>query len=208
MPGMGPPPKAADQRARRNATVAMTRLPAGGRKGRAPAWPLGADVGIETEIELTKLRIKSIKDEVEWATAAKDRSALRRKLERATTELAKLQAMRKAASATEKRIWTALWKTPQAVQWERRGWYREVALYARHQAKAEAGSLDDSKEARQREDRLGLNDMAMLRLRWEIADPEPAASAAPRARSRQNSSRYGALRVVADSGAAAQRASG
>ena len=36
----GPAPKADAQRRRRNATVAMTKLPAGGRKGRAPAWPL------------------------------------------------------------------------------------------------------------------------------------------------------------------------
>lgn len=42
MAGMGPPPKPAGQRRRRNATVAMTRLPAEGRKGRAPAWPLEA----------------------------------------------------------------------------------------------------------------------------------------------------------------------
>jgi hypothetical protein len=37
---MGPPPKPADQRRRRNATLPMTQLPAGGRKGAAPKWPL------------------------------------------------------------------------------------------------------------------------------------------------------------------------
>ena len=89
----------------------------------------------------------------------------------------------------------ALWKTPQATQWEKRGWLREVALYARHQAKAEAGSLDDAKEARQREDRLGLNDMAMLRLRWEIVD-DAAAKRQPAPRSKRGSSRYRDLRVV------------
>lgn len=41
MPGMGPPPKPAEQRARRNATIAMTRLPAGGREGDTPEWPFG-----------------------------------------------------------------------------------------------------------------------------------------------------------------------
>lgn len=195
MPGMGPPPKAADQRARRNSTFAMTRLPAAGRAGRAPAWPLGVDVSIETEIELTKLAIAGLKKDAEWETTSRERSAARRKLERATEKLAKLQAMKKAAGATEKQIWTALWKTPQATQWEKRGWFREVALYARHQAKAEAGSLDDSKEARQREDRLGLNDMAMLRLRWEIVD-DAAQATGPTRRSRRNTSQYGDLRVV------------
>lgn len=196
MAGMGPPPKHPDQRARRNAGVAMTRLPAAGRPGRAPAWPLTGDIEIEVAIELTKLKIAGIKDELEGATTARDRSAQRRKLERANAELAKAQAMKKAASALERKIWTALWKTPQAVQWEKRGWYREVALYARHQAKAEAGSLDDSKEARQREDRLGLNDMAMLRLRWEIVDDTATAGRPPAQRSKRNSKKYGDLKVV------------
>lgn len=195
MPGMGPPPKAADQRARRNASVSMTRLPAGGRTGRAPAWPLEGDILVETAIHQTKREIAAIKDEVEWATTARDRSAQRRKLDRATKKLAELEALKKFVGKTERTIWAALWKTPQATQWERRGWFREVALYARHQAKAEAGSLDDSKEARQREDRLGLNDLAMLRLRWEIAD-EAATSNGPGLKSKRNSSKYRDLRVV------------
>lgn len=41
MAGMGPPPKHPDARRRTNATVAMTALPAGGRQGEAPTWPLG-----------------------------------------------------------------------------------------------------------------------------------------------------------------------
>lgn len=36
----GPPPKPAGERRRRNATVAMTQLPAEGRRGPAPEWPL------------------------------------------------------------------------------------------------------------------------------------------------------------------------
>lgn len=40
MAGMGPPPKPAGQRRRTNATFAMTALPAEGRKGPTPAWPL------------------------------------------------------------------------------------------------------------------------------------------------------------------------
>lgn len=40
MSGMGPPPKPASQRRRTNPTIAMTRLPAEGRKGDPPPWPL------------------------------------------------------------------------------------------------------------------------------------------------------------------------
>lgn len=196
MAGMGPAPKHPDQRARRNATVAMTKLPAEGRKGRAPAWPLGADVQLDTAIELQKLAIKDIEQEIEWASTGRDRSAQRRKRERAKKKLRELEAMRTAASRVEKEIWAALWKTPQATQWQKRGWYREVATFARHQAKAEAGSLDDAKEARQREDRLGLNDMAMLRLRWEIVDTTAPGPRRPAARSRRNSSKYRNLKVV------------
>jgi hypothetical protein len=192
----GPAPKKPENRARRNATFAMTPLPAAGRPGRAPKWPLGADVQLDTQIALAKVELKDLDDEIEWCTIARDRSALRRKKDRVLKKLRELEAMRTAASRLEKEIWAALWKTPQATQWEKRNWFREVALYARHQAKAEAGSLDDSKEARAREDRLGLNDMAMLRLRWEIVD-QSASSTGPTRRSKKNESRYGNLKVVA-----------
>lgn len=191
----GPAPKHPDQRARRNATVAMTKLPQSGRKGRAPAWPLAVDADLEFKIEMAKRLIAECEDEIEWCTTAKDRTAARRRLSRAKKQLGEAEAMRKVASKAEREIWAALWKTPQATQWEKRGWFREVGLYARHQAKAEAGSLDDSKEARQREDRLGLNDMSMLRLRWVIVD-EAATAKAPTPRSKRNSSRYGDLKVV------------
>lgn len=195
MAGTGPAPKHPDHRARRNSTVAMTRLPAEGRTGRAPAWPLAADVQLDTEIELIKLEIKDIDDEISWEGAARRRAALRRTRDRKVKRQRELEAMRKAAGRLEREIWTALWKTPQATQWAKRGWYREVALFARHQAKGEAGSLDDAKEARQREDRLGLNDQAMLRLRWEIDEPK-STSTVPAKRSTRNSSKYRDLKVV------------
>lgn len=194
MAGTGTTPKPADQRARRNATYAMTPLPAEGRKGRAPKWPLGGDLQLETDIHLAKRSIVELDEELGWAGSARDRSALRRKIQRVKKLIGEKEAMLKFASKVEREIWGELWKTPQAVQWEKRGWYREVALYARHQAKAEGGSLDDSKEARQREDRLGLNDMAMLRLRWEIRGEPTGAVVRPR--SRRNSGAYGNLRVV------------
>ena len=50
MGGMGPPPKSSDQRRRRNATVAMTRLPAEGRKGEAPEWPLSSCAAYDPDL--------------------------------------------------------------------------------------------------------------------------------------------------------------
>lgn len=40
MAGMGPPPKPAEQRRRRNKPLQLTVLPAEGRQGKPPSWPL------------------------------------------------------------------------------------------------------------------------------------------------------------------------
>lgn len=47
MSGMGPPPKAPGQRRRTNPTVATTRLPAEGRQGDAPPWPLATSAAYD-----------------------------------------------------------------------------------------------------------------------------------------------------------------
>jgi hypothetical protein len=118
----GPPPKPDDQRRRRNATVAMTKLPAEGRPGRPPTWPLGT-----------------------------------------------------APSPEERDLWRQLWRTPQAVAWERLGWTRTVARYVAVCLDAERDMHPQLlAETRQLEDRLGLTPMSMLRLRWEIVADEVA----------------------------------
>jgi len=118
----GPPPKHPSERRRRNATVPMTRLPAEGRRGDPPEWPLAGP----------------------------------RKRELA--------------------IWAELWSTPQAVVWERLGWFRPVARYARllYEVEKPGATAARLAEARQMEDRLGLSPMAMLRLRWEVVADEVA----------------------------------
>lgn len=80
-------------------------------------------------------------------------------------------------------MWAELWHTPQAAAWERLEWTRTVARYVRYLVAAEAGDTRIAPEVRQLEDRLGLNPMAMLRLRWQIGDGDaevhelrPAAS--------------------------------
>ncbi|MCO1575351.1 hypothetical protein M8C13_06200 [Crossiella sp. SN42] len=70
-------------------------------------------------------------------------------------------------------LWAQLWATPQAWAWERLGWMVEPALYVRLLVAAEAGHLKSAAEARQWSDRLGLSPLALLRLRWEIAEDEP-----------------------------------
>lgn len=189
MGGMGPAPKPAGQRARRNATVAMTRLPAGGRKGRIPTWPLIDDVRKAALLDVNEgvvARLLAELQDSELYGAA--RVSKERKLAAAELEVAVLTRQIAAQRGLETKLWRDVWKTPQAVAWERLGWNREVAQYVRWKVLAELGDMDAAKEARQLSDRLGLTPLAMLRLRWDIVPdeelaerqrPQPAAPPAP-----------------------------
>lgn len=192
MAGMGPAPKPDDQRRRRNATVAMTKLPAEGRKGPAPRWPLIPDVVLTTKKELAEGKVEDLRYKLNEAEdEGKPTGAIERRLDQALERLAICEAQLREQKKLEASLWRDLWKLPQAVQWQRLGWLRDVAQYVRHKVMAELGELDAAKEARQWSDRLGLSPMAMLRLRWEVvADEvgqkrqEKQAPAAPRRRMR------------------------
>ncbi|MFJ2717419.1 hypothetical protein [Streptomyces sp. NPDC087437] len=179
MAGMGPAPKPDDQRRRRNATVAMTTLPATGRPGPAPDWPLSDDIALAARRDMAQRLV----DDTELALMEPDltprkKTALQKRLDAARTDALITERQLKATRRTEGHMWDDLWRTPQAVEWERLGWVREVAQYVRWKARAETGDLDASKEARQLADRLGLNPMAMLRLRWRVASADEMAPAA------------------------------
>lgn len=174
MPGMGPPPKPDAERRRRNATVAMTRLPAEGRTKRAPNWPLIADVVLTTRHEMAEAKVSALEFELEEARGTSQAGYVERKLDAAREKAAIMAAQLREQRKLEALLWRELWSTPQAVQWERLGWTRDVAQYVRHKVMAELGDLDGAREARQWSDRLGLSPMAMLRLRWEVVTDETA----------------------------------
>lgn len=169
MAGMGPTPKADGQRVRRNRTLPMTRLPAEGRSGRSPKWPLPPDARMSAILSKVEGEREILAAQIDADIAPKGSHA---RLTRLDEQVAILTAQIKAATKMEKDLWRELWTTPQAVAWERMRWTREVAQYVRWKVLAELGDLDAGKEARQLADRLGLNPMAMLRLRWEIAADE------------------------------------
>lgn len=75
------------------------------------------------------------------------------------------------ATKQELALWEQLWASPQATAWEEMGWVRTVARYARITVAAERPKAIAAvmSEARQLEDRLGLNPKAMRSLGWEIA---------------------------------------
>jgi hypothetical protein len=174
MAGNGPPPKGDDQRRRRNAQVAMVRLPAEGRGNkRAPNWPLIPDVVITARREVTAQKVEALEyDRMELEAEGKSVAAVERRLDAAREQLYVLDAQLKAQRGLEATLWRDLWRLPQAVQWERLKWTRDVAQYVRHKVLGELGDMDAAKEARQWSDRLGLTPMSMLRLRWEVVADE------------------------------------
>lgn len=78
-------------------------------------------------------------------------------------------------TAGEKELWSQLWHTPQAVEWQRLGWNRVVARYVKAVIFAESSmEATPMSEARQLEDRLGLTPKAMRLLLWTISVDEVA----------------------------------
>lgn len=179
MGGMGPAPNTNSRR--RNATLPMTLLPATGRAGDTPRWPLLNDVAMTARCDSAR----RLRDELEMQLlepelTGRRRTSVQKKYDAALTEANILQKKLEAQQGVEAELWGDLWRLPQAVMWERLGWIREVAQYVRWKVQAEMGDLDASKESRMLADRLGLNPLAMLRLRWEVSSDEVAAQRSAR----------------------------
>ena len=166
----GPAPKHPSVRARRNNPKSdFTSLPAQGREGDAPVWPLLPDVEMVSERDLALSRIKTLEAEIADAEDGRTKGRLRRQLSQNESAAAKLSLQIEQAEAAERALWAELWSTPQAVMWEQSYAHREVAQYVRWKVRAEQGDIKAAGEARQWSDRLGLNPLAMLRLRIEVA---------------------------------------
>lgn len=165
MAGNGPPPN--PNAIRRNTRPGMTTLPSEGYTGRLPKWPLPDNPRLVARIQLLEDDIEQL-EEKELADGKLERTE-RTRLTRAKERLSIAMLEREAIVATEKELWRKLWRTPQACEWIRLKWDREVALYVRHQAAAEIGSMEDSKEARLRAKALGLTPDGMRSLMWTIA---------------------------------------
>lgn len=150
-------------------------LPADGRKGAVPAWPLPPDVRLSAALEVADREREILGAQLDSGEAPRGAAS---KLAKLDQKVAELHRRLEQAEAMELDQWKTLWATPQAIAWEELRWTREVALYVRWQVYAELGDLDAAKEARQWSDRLGLNPTALLRNRWKIVGDtaEPAAS--------------------------------
>lgn len=165
MPGPPPDPHAI----RRNKRVGPTELPARGRKGRTPKWPLLPDPRLRAKVELLEESIAELEDrELDEGLNRAEATRLTRTRER----LKVAQVTMATIEETEVEIWRDLWHTPQAVMWEKLGWSREVAIYARLAAARDTGDMEAGKEARAWSDRLGLNPKAMRSLMWTIVEDQ------------------------------------
>lgn len=177
MAGMGPPPKPAGTRARRNAAPQTTKLSAKGRAGKAPAWPLSVDPEVLREKLTADKRVQRLREQCNETSDRRKLARLERELDSALATADAFEAEIDLRSLREAELWDQLWATPQATMWDANGWLREVALYVRLILQAETGDLKAAAEARQWSDRLGLNQLAMLRLRWEIERTDEAVAA-------------------------------
>jgi hypothetical protein len=187
MAGQGPPPKDPTQRRRRNPTSGVVQLPAEGRTGEPPPWPLPST-------DADRRAVEDARGELAGLTVAQLRERARAagvSPQGRKADLVDRVAATHASSSSrlEAEIWVQLWRLPQAVAWERLGCHREVAQYVRFKARAERGSLDAAREARLLADRLGLNPTAMKNLGWHVASDEVAEQ-------RQRTSASARLRAV------------
>lgn len=165
MAGTGLPPN--PNAVRRNHRPGMVTLPSEGYTGRLPKWPLPNNPRLAARVGLLEADIEQLEElELEEGKLSRTQAT---KLTRTRERLAIAVAEKDAMVSTEKELWRKLWRTPQAAEWIRLKWDREVALYVRHQAAAEIGSMEDSKEARLRAKALGLTPDGMRSLMWTIA---------------------------------------
>lgn len=172
---MGPPPKHPSQRRRTNPTIAMTQLPAEGRKGDAPEWPLIPDVILTVRRDLALAKLEQLQaDRAELEAEGRSTGMVERRIDQALAAATIAERQLEAQAGLEATLWADLWRTPMAVQWEALDWLRDVAQYVRHKVLGELGELEHAKEARLWSDHLGLNPLALLRLRWEVVADEVA----------------------------------
>lgn len=164
MPGPPPNPNAR----RRNARAPFIQLPAEGRKGPVPEWPLPQDLDLMVRLQVAQEQVDELGSRDDLTNPEK------RRLNAALEKVVFLGHKAEHVDTAERGLWAELWSSPQAVAWERLRYHREVAQYVRWKVRAEWGDLDAAKEARALSDRLGLTPLALLRLQWQIVSDEVA----------------------------------
>jgi hypothetical protein len=135
---------------------------------------LGQDVSMLAELEVNRRQVEGLQSQLDEATDGRSKGRIRRALDKAEMEVTRLEIMLDLGPDQETALWVDLWSSPQAVIWEESHAEREVAQYVRWKIRGEQGDLRASAEARQLSDRLGLNPLALMRLRAEVEHADEA----------------------------------
>lgn len=152
----------------------VAALPAAGRSGPIPVWPLKPNPFMVAELESARDRVIELQLELEAAVDGPARGRVQRRLSEKQLAVATLELRLEQAADEEVALWDWLWRTPVSTVWESSFASREVAQYVRWKVAAEQGDLRAASEARQLSDRLGLNPLALVRLNLEIERTEEA----------------------------------
>lgn len=172
----GPSPKHPSIRARRNNPRAgFTALPAAGRIGSVPAWPLPPESALLSERDYRQDRIASVMAEMETATDGRTKGRLRTQLATQEQSAAILTLQIEQQGDLEAELWQLLWSTPQAKIWEdSSAFVRTLAQFVRWNVKGEQGNLKAAQEARIRGKEFGLTPLTLMGLKAEIERAEEA----------------------------------
>ena len=161
------------------------KLPAGGRTGAPPPWPLHPDPAVTGTIEHLRERAELLRDR--WASAADDKQAalLAAELDGIELRLSVVLAEEEARERAEASMWEELWHSPQAVVWEADNATSTVALYVRSylEATRPGATAGMRSVVKQLSEALLLTPMSLYAGRYVIAPEaeevrEPAAATA------------------------------
>lgn len=173
MAGSGKVPKPRSNGHRKNETADVPNVAV---SVDVPDWPLGEDLTLKAFASAAAEALAEINADIEGESDGRKLGGLRRRQQAARDKLVLADLKVGMAHDLELEIWRDLWSLPQAGSWRAQGYFRELAQYARHKARAEGGSLDDAREARQWSDRLGLSPRAaaQMGLKFAAGAPVPA----------------------------------
>lgn len=181
----GPAGKHPSRRARRNNIKSEFRTLPAVVDGPLPRWPLPPDAGMAARVETARDQVARLQAEMMDEEDGRKLARMRRQVAAAEIEAATAELQLQQAADGEQEMWAEMWQMPQATVWLETHSQRAVAQYVRLKIRAEQGNLAASTEARQWSDRLGLNPLALFRLRVEIEHAEEAAAAAAERRGDQ-----------------------
>src|SRR5689334_798 len=113
MAGRGP--AASQEPVRRNARGIGVRLPAEGRQGDPPAWPLRPDIVLSARLKVLRAEQADLEKALDDCGDPKEANRLRYRLGKNVEAVATTEAVIEEAGGLELELWAELWATPQAV---------------------------------------------------------------------------------------------